>query len=193
MATPAPAAGRPCAGASPRRPRRSGPSLPRPRRRPGQVQQQFLGSTVDGEHRQEDPLPTGGVGIQPAADGQLRGLLGEAEEGAEGVGRAGRSGRRPAARRPGPRAGAALPARSSNRLLLGGVVRVRGHQRRGLVMRDWAVRQARQLPHETMASGVVAAPHSGQSTRSCERARASVSSRDRSSWIFSSPRQGHPR
>jgi hypothetical protein len=85
MATPAPAAGRPCAGASPRRPRRSGPSLPRPRRRPGQVQQQFLGSTVDGEHRQEDPLPTGGVGIQPAADGQLRGLLGEAEEGAEGV------------------------------------------------------------------------------------------------------------
>src|SRR5689334_666805 len=60
-------------------------------------------------------------------------------------------------------------------------------------MRDWAVRQARQLPHETIASGVVAAPHSGSSTRTCERARASGRARDRSSWTFSSPRQGHRR
>jgi hypothetical protein len=55
------------------------------------------------------------------------------------------------------------------------------------------VRHARQLPHVTSASGVVGDPHSGQSTGSWDRVRASVISRDRSSWIFASPRQGHPR
>jgi hypothetical protein len=68
-----------------------------------------------------------------------------------------------------------------------------GHQRRGSVSRDCAVRHARQFPHVTMASGVVAEPHSGHSTASSDRVRASVISRDRSSWILSSPRQGHPR
>ncbi len=68
-----------------------------------------------------------------------------------------------------------------------------GHQRRGSVSRDCAVRHARQFPQVTMASGVVAEPHSGHSTASCDRVRASVISRDRSSWILSSPRQGHPR
>jgi hypothetical protein len=55
------------------------------------------------------------------------------------------------------------------------------------------VRQARQFPHVTMASGVVGEPHSGQSTDSWDWARASVIWRDLSSWIASSPRQGHPR
>src|SRR5690348_816685 len=49
-----------------------------------------------------------------------------------------------------------------------------GHQRRGWITRDCAVWQARQLPHVTMASGVVAAPHSGHSTASRVRARASL-------------------
>jgi hypothetical protein len=43
------------------------------------------------------------------------------------------------------------------------------------------VRQARQWPQLTMLSGVVDAPHSGQSTDSCEWDRASVISFDRSS------------
>jgi hypothetical protein len=68
-----------------------------------------------------------------------------------------------------------------------------GHQRRGLVSRDCAVRHGRQFPHAAMATGVVGEPHSGQSTDSCDRARASMRSSDRSSWIVSSPRQGHPR
>jgi hypothetical protein len=44
-----------------------------------------------------------------------------------------------------------------------------------------------------MFSGVVDAPHSGQSTVSCEWDRASVISFDRSSWMVRSPRQGQPR
>ena len=55
------------------------------------------------------------------------------------------------------------------------------------------MRQARQLPHVTIASGVAGDPHSGQSTGSDERARASVIARERSSWMVESPRQGHPR
>ena len=55
------------------------------------------------------------------------------------------------------------------------------------------MRQARQLPHVTMASGVAGEPHSGQSTDSEDRARASVIARERSSWMDSSPRQGQPR
>ena len=67
------------------------------------------------------------------------------------------------------------------------------YQRRGYISRDCAVRQARQWPQLTMFSGVVDAPHSGQSTVSCEWARASLISFDRSSWMVRSPRQGQPR
>ena len=69
----------------------------------------------------------------------------------------------------------------------------RSHQRRGYISRDCAVRQARQWPQVTMFSGVVDAPHSGQSTVSWEWARASLISFDRSSWMVWSPRQGQPR
>ena len=61
------------------------------------------------------------------------------------------------------------------------------------MLRDCAVRQARQCPQLTMLSGVVGSPHSGHSTFSVEWARASLISLDRSSWIVASPRQGQPR
>ncbi len=61
------------------------------------------------------------------------------------------------------------------------------------MVRDWAVRQARQWPQVTMLSGVVGPPHSGHSTVSADWALASLISLDRSSWIVASPRQGQPR
>ena len=51
------------------------------------------------------------------------------------------------------------------------------HQRRGSVSRDCAARHARQLPHETIASGVVGSPHAGHSTELCDWERASVARR----------------
>src|SRR3954452_21561606 len=44
-----------------------------------------------------------------------------------------------------------------------------------------------------MLSWVAGPPHSGHSTASAEWARASAMSRDRSSWMRWSPRQGQPR
>ncbi len=49
------------------------------------------------------------------------------------------------------------------------------------MVRDWAVRQARQWPQVTMLSGVVGPPHSGHSTVSADWALASLISLDRSS------------
>jgi hypothetical protein len=53
--------------------------------------------------------------------------------------------------------------------------------------------QDRQWPHVTIRSGWVGPPHSGHSTVSAARARASLISLDRSSWMVSSPLHGQPR
>ena len=42
------------------------------------------------------------------------------------------------------------------------------------MVRDWAVRQARQWPQVTTLSGVDGSPHSGHSTVSSARPRASA-------------------
>ena len=60
------------------------------------------------------------------------------------------------------------------------------------MVRDCAVRQARQCPQVTTLNGADCSPHSGHSTDSDECARASLISLDRSSWIVTSPRQGQP-